>query len=53
MIGLTFEGDIPCYGFQYEDENGDMRRFAPEISGEDGSILMREASDKYFGFVLE
>ena len=41
---LTFSGDIPCYGFQYEDENRDVRRFALEISDEDGSVLMRKAS---------
>lgn len=52
-IGLTFAGDIPCYGFQYEDENGDVRRFALEISGEDGSILIREASREYYNFILE
>ena len=52
-IGLTFAGDIPCYGFQYEDENGDLRRFALEISGEDGSILIREASREHYNFVLE
>lgn len=51
-IGLTFQGDIPCYGFQYEDEDGELRRFALEISGEDGSILVREASREYYGFVL-
>lgn len=52
VVGLTFEGDIPRYGFQYEDENGDMRRFAIEISGEDGSLLIREADRDSFGFVI-
>lgn len=52
VIGLTFAGDIPCYGFQYDDANGNCRRFALEISGEDGSILMREADREYVRFVL-
>lgn len=52
-IGLTFAGDIPCYGFQYEDENGELRRYVLEISGEDGSILIREASREHYRFVLE
>lgn len=52
MIGLTFAGDILCYGFQYDDANGDCRRFALEISGEDGAILVREADREYVRFVL-
>ncbi|MBP0957733.1 MAG: hypothetical protein J5997_10255 [Oscillospiraceae bacterium] len=53
VIGFTFMGDIPGYGFQYEDTDGNIRRFALEISGEDGSLLIREASGEYYDFVLE
>lgn len=53
VIGFDFVGDIPQYGFQYEDADGDIRRFALEISGEDGSLLIREASREYYEFVLE
>ncbi|MBQ5333926.1 MAG: hypothetical protein J6K92_11830 [Oscillospiraceae bacterium] len=53
VIGFTFMGDIPGYGFQYEDADGNIRRFAMEISGEDGSLLIREASGEYYDFVLE
>lgn len=52
VIGLTFEGDLPCYGFQYNDANGECHRFALEISGKDGSILIREAGKESTGFVL-
>lgn len=53
VIGFTFMGDIPGYGFQYEDADGNIRRFAMEISGEDGSLITREASGEYYDFVLE
>ena len=53
VIGFTFMGDIPGYGFQYEDTDGNIRRFAIEISGEDGSLVVREASGEYYDFVLE
>lgn len=52
-VGLTFAGDIPCYGFQYEDEKGELCCFVMEISGEDGSILIREANRENDRFVLE
>lgn len=52
-VGLTFAGDIPCYGFQYEDENGELCCFVMEISGEDGSILIREADRENDKFVLK
>ena len=53
VIDFTFMGDIPGYGFQYEDADGNIRRFAMEISGEDGSLITREASGEYYDFVLE
>ena len=52
-VGLTFAGDIPCYGFQYEDENRELCCFVMEISGEDGSILIREADRENDKFVLK
>ncbi len=52
VVELSFAGDIPQYGFQYEDENGDLRRFAIEVSGRDGSLVVREADRECFGFVL-
>lgn len=53
VIGFTFMGDIPEYGFQYEDADGNIRRFAMEISGEDGSLIIREASGEYYDFVIK
>ncbi|MGN0307550.1 MAG: hypothetical protein ACI4DN_04975, partial [Lachnospiraceae bacterium] len=50
---LSFTGDLPQYGFQYEDENGDVRRFVLELSGRDGSILVREEDRDFFHFVLK
>lgn len=45
--------NLPEYGFQYNDENGDCRRFAIEIDGKkDGAIVVREADPDYFTFVL-
>lgn len=52
VIGLTFAGDLPSWGFQYEDPSGELRQFALEISGEDGSILVREADPYASGLVL-
>lgn len=50
---VSFTGDLPEYGFRYEDKNGNMRRFAIEISGRDGSLVVREADPEYFSFVLK
>lgn len=52
VVELVFPGDLPNYGISYLDTHGDIRRFALEISGEDGSILLREAEPDVFGFVL-
>lgn len=52
VVELSFAGDLPKYGFQYEDENGDVRRFAIEISGRDGSLLVLEAERDCDGFVV-
>ena len=37
---LTFFGDIPNNGISYIDENGVERRYAIDISGEDGSLVL-------------
>ena len=52
VAGILFPENIPRYGFQYEDANGNIRRFALELSGEDGSLLIREADPAYYNFVL-
>ena len=53
VVELTFWGDTPGYGFQYEDENGDLRRFSIDISGMDGSLVVQEADRESAGFVLK
>lgn len=44
VVRMAFPGDIPAYGISYVDESGDgmTHHFAVEISGEDGSLLLRE-----------
>lgn len=42
MVGMSCESSIPCYGISYVDENGVTRRFAIEVSGMDGSVLLSE-----------
>ncbi|MGN0688231.1 MAG: hypothetical protein ACI4KA_09005 [Oscillospiraceae bacterium] len=42
VIGLTFIGDIPNYGFSYIDSDGTSRRFTIAMSGMDGSLIMQE-----------
>ena len=38
-ISLSFHGDLPEYGYSYEDQDGTVKMFIIEISGEDGSIV--------------
>lgn len=52
VVELSFAGDLPQYGFQYVDENGNTLRFAIEISGRDGSLVVREAVREYPDFVV-
>ena len=52
-VQLIFPGDLPAYGISYEDQHGTLRRFAIEVSGDDGSLLLREADPNESGFVLE
>ncbi len=42
MVEMTFYGDIPSYGIACVDASGAEHRFVLEISGEDGSLLLRE-----------
>lgn len=42
VLNLTFLGDIPNYGVSYIEENGSVKRYAIEQSGEDGSLLLTE-----------
>lgn len=39
---LDFFGDIPNNGFSYVDDNGTVKSYALNISGEDGSLIMTE-----------
>lgn len=40
VVGMTFYGDLPCYGISYIDEGGTIRQYAITQSGEDGSLLL-------------
>ena len=42
VVDLTFYGDLPSYGISYVDANRQLWRFAIEISGYDGSIVLTE-----------
>ena len=47
-----FPGDLPAYGISYVDAGGDLRRFAIEVSGDDGSVLLEEANSLETQFIL-
>lgn len=52
-IPFPEEENLIQYGFQYEDENENMRRFAIEIDRRKGdAIVVREADPEYFNFIL-
>ena len=51
-VQLTFPGDLPAYGIFYVDAGGDLRRFAIEVSGYDGSVLLEEADPLETQFIL-
>ena len=51
-VQLIFPGDLPAYGISYEDQQGVLHCYAIEISGEDGSLLLREADFNGNRFVL-
>lgn len=52
-VQLIFPGDLPAYGISYEDRHGVLHRFAIEVSGYDGSLLLREADPNESEFVLK
>lgn len=51
-VQLIFYGDLPTYGISYEDQHGTLHCFAIEVSGDDGSLLLREADQNENEFVL-
>lgn len=51
-VQLIFPGDLPAYGISYVDSGGDLRRFAIEVSGDDGSVLLEEADPLETQFIL-
>ena len=51
-VQLIFPGDLPAYGISYVDAGGDLRRFAIEVSGDDGSVLLEEADPLETQFIL-
>ena len=42
VITTVFYGDLPNNGIAYTDTDGTFRRFAIEMSGEDGSVFLSE-----------
>ena len=51
-VQLIFPGDLPAYGISYVDAAGILRRFAIEVSGYDGSVLLEEADPNETQFIL-
>ena len=51
-VQLIFPGDLPAYGISYVDAEGNLRRFAIEVSGDDGSVLLEEADPLETQFIL-
>ena len=39
LISIRLHGDLPEYGYSYEEADGTVRMFIIEVSGEDGSIV--------------
>lgn len=39
LISIRIMGDLPEYGYSYEDQNGNTKMFLIEVSGEDGEIV--------------
>lgn len=42
VVDMTFFGDTPNYGISYVDNNGNTKKFAIQMSGEDSSLLLVE-----------
>ncbi len=51
-VQLIFPGDLPAYGISYVDAGGKLRRFAIDVSGYDGSVLLEEADPLETQFIL-
>ena len=51
-VQLIFPGDLPAYGISYVDAGGNLRRFAIEVSGYDGSVLLEEAAPLETQFII-
>ena len=51
-VQLIFPGDLPAYGISYVDAGGNLRRFAIDVSGYDGSVLLEEADPLETQFIL-
>ena len=45
LVKMTFFGDLPSYGFSFDDETGKTRYFSISLSGYDGSIIVNEFSN--------
>ena len=51
-VQLVFLGDLPAYGMTYMDEDGNRCCDVMELSGEDGSLVIRKANPDAGKFVL-
>lgn len=47
LVKMTFFGDLPSYGFSFDDETGKTRYFSISLSGYDGSIIVNEFSNAH------
>lgn len=52
VVQLVFLGDLPAYGMTYMDEDGNRCCDVMELSGEDGSLVIRKANPDAGKFVL-
>lgn len=50
VVRMTFPGDLPAYGISYVDAQGEGHHLLLEISGKDGSLMLREEPD-FWDFV--
>ena len=45
LVTMLFYGDMPEYGFSYDDSDGNTRFFLTELGGKDGSIVVVEVDE--------
>lgn len=50
VVRMTFPGDLPAYGVSYVDAQEDVHHLLLDISGKDGSLMLREEPD-FWDFV--